>query len=198
MGSDSRNVTLNSKEDDNPNSVDTKQGRDSANTILNTTCNCTRNCTLESFNFQKWVVDNITSMQSKQRELENKINKLIKDSGKKNDETETSEAEEETEMEDSLEKDLIKGDLKHLEDVIRTLKEQVKEDKDNINSRVAHTEKALKNFMNHSLQVLKVSSQNMNALVDHLERKNWEKNLVVIDDIPTSNTTHQTPRHKTR
>lgn len=119
MGSDNRNVALNSKEDDNPNSVVTEQGRDSMNTILNTA----RNYALETFNFQKWVVDNITSMQSKQRELDNKINKLIKDAGKKNDEMETSEAEEEIEMEDWLEKDLIKGDLKHLEDVIRTLKE---------------------------------------------------------------------------
>lgn len=92
-------------------------------------------------------------MQSKQRDLENKINKLVKDtnSGKKNDEMETSEAEEETEMEDWLEKDLIKGDLKHLEDVIRILKEQAEEDKDNINTQVAQTEKALKIFMNHSL-----------------------------------------------
>lgn len=64
---------------------------------------------------------------------------------------EISEAEEEIEMEDWLEKDLIKGDLKHLEDVIKFLKEQAKEDKDNINTWAAHTKKALKSFMNHSL-----------------------------------------------
>lgn len=61
MGLDGKNVAPNSKEDDNPNSVGTEQGRDSTNTILNTA----RNYTLECFNFLKWVVDNITSMQSK-------------------------------------------------------------------------------------------------------------------------------------
>lgn len=61
-------------------------------------------------------------------------------------------------MEDWLEKGLIKGDLKHLEDVIRIVKEQAEEDKDNINTWVAHTKKALKSFMNHNLEILKVSS----------------------------------------
>lgn len=139
-------------------------------------------------------------MQGKQRELEDKINKLIKisDSGKQNEETENSEAEEEMEMEDWLEKDLIKGDLKHLEDVIKTMKEQVEEDKDSVNTRMAHNEKALKSLINHSLQVLKVSSQNVNALVDHVEKKNQEKNLVIVEDAPTSSLTHQNPRCRTR
>lgn len=87
-------------------------------------------------------------------------------------EGETSEAEDEIEMQDWSEKDLIKGDLKHLEDVIRIVKDKTEADNEIIINRVAKTEKALKNFMNHSLEVLRISSQNMNALVDHLERKN--------------------------
>lgn len=111
---------------------------------------------------------------------------------------ETSEAEEEIEMEDWLEKDLIERDLKHLEDVIRIVKEQAEEDKGNIITRVAQTEKALKSFMNHSLEVLTVLSHNMNALVDHLERKNQDKNLVIIEDVPTSSSTHQISSQRTR
>ncbi|XP_059075131.1 uncharacterized protein LOC131875121 [Cryptomeria japonica] len=150
----------------------------------------------ESINFQKWVVDNITSMQSKQSDLNNKINKLIKENniGKNDEEMETSEVEEEIEMEEWLEKDLIKGDLKYLEDVVRMMKEQAEEDKDKTNTQVARIKKHLKSFMNHNLRVLKFSSQNMNTLVGHLEKKNQDKNMVIIEDVPTSNTTHQISR----
>lgn len=95
----------------------------------------------------------------------------MSDSGKQHEEMENSEVQEEMEMEDWLEKDFIKGNLKHLEDIIKILKEQVEEDKDNVNARMARNEKALTSLMDHSLQVIKVSSQNMNALVNHLEKK---------------------------
>lgn len=102
MVSDSRNVVQNSTEEANPKSMSSKQGRDTTDSILNVA----QNCSLESFNFQKWVVENITSIKSKQRDLEDEIHNLIKDtnSGKKIAEVETSEAEDEVEMQDWSEK----------------------------------------------------------------------------------------------
>ncbi|XP_059065003.1 uncharacterized protein LOC131857032 [Cryptomeria japonica] len=134
---------------------------------------------------------------SKWRDLDNKINNLIKEtnSGKKSTEEETSEAEEEIEMQEWAEKDIIKKDLKHLEDVIIIVKEKIEEDNENITNWVAKTEKALKSFMNHSLEVLRVSSQNMNSLVDHLEMRTQNKDLVIIDDLSTSTST---TRRRTR
>lgn len=90
-GAKSKNEALNPKEGDNPNAEETEQSKDFADTILD----IARNCTLEFFNFQKWVVENITSMQGKQRELEDKINKLIKmsNSGKQNKDTENNEVD---------------------------------------------------------------------------------------------------------
>lgn len=79
--------------------------------------------------------------------------------------------------------------MKHLEDVIRIVKDKAEIDNDTIINRVMKTEKALKNFMNHGLEVLRISSKNMNALVDCLERKQENKDMVIIDDIPTSSST---------
>ncbi|XP_059071755.1 chromatin modification-related protein EAF7-like [Cryptomeria japonica] len=114
------------------------------------------------------------------------------------EEVETSEAEDEIKMQDWSEKDLVKGDLKHLEDVIRIVKDKAEVENEVIINRVAKTKKALKNFMNHSLEVLRVSSQNMNALVDCPERNQQNKETVIIDDMPTSNSAPQTSRHRTR
>lgn len=195
MVSDSINVAQNSMEEANPKSVSSEQGRDTEKTILN----AARNCMLESFNFQKWVIENITSIQSKQRDLEYKVHNLINDtnSGKKSVEVETSEVEDEIEMQDWSEKDLIKGDVKHLEDVIRIVKDKTEVDNEIIINRVAKTKKALKNFMNHNLEVLRILSQNMNALVDYLERKNQNKDMVIIDDMLTTSSSPQISRRRT-
>lgn len=72
-----------------------------------------------------------------------------------------------------------------MEDVIKIVKDKVEVDNDTIINRVAKTEKALNNFMNHSLEVLRTSSQNMNALVDCLERKQQNKDMVITDDMST-------------
>ncbi|XP_057828533.1 uncharacterized protein LOC131039712 [Cryptomeria japonica] len=147
------------------------------------------------------LVDNQTvDTQTPLIDLENKFHNLTKDtnSGKKSAEVESSEAEDEIEMQDWSKKDLIKGDLRHLEDVIRIVKEKTKEDNEIIINRIAKIEKALKNFMNHSLEVLRISSQNMNALVDHLERKSQNTDMAIIDDIPTSSSTHQIFKRRTR
>ncbi|XP_059070788.1 vegetative cell wall protein gp1-like [Cryptomeria japonica] len=59
-------------EEGNPRSEDSTQDMEDVDTILNVV----RNSSLEMFNFQKWVVDNITNIQEKQRELELKIDNL--------------------------------------------------------------------------------------------------------------------------
>lgn len=56
--------------------------------------------------------------------------------------------------------------------MIRVVKEKTGADNEIIINWVDKMEKALKTFMNHSLDVLRISSQNMNALLDHLEKKN--------------------------
>lgn len=113
-------------EEVNPKSVSSVQGRETMDSILN----ATRNSTLEFFNFQKWVIENISSIQNKQRDLDYKIQNLIKDTntGKEDAEVDTSEADDEIEMQDWLEKEMIKGDLKYLEDVIRIVKDKAEVD----------------------------------------------------------------------
>lgn len=90
--------------------MSSEHGRDMVSTILN----AAQNCTLESFNFQKWVMESITSIQSKQRDLENKIHNLMEDSNsrKKSVEVDSNKAEDEIKMQDWSEKDIIKGHLK--------------------------------------------------------------------------------------
>ncbi|XP_059068185.1 uncharacterized protein LOC131858755 [Cryptomeria japonica] len=92
--SDSRNDVQHNMEEGNPRSVDSTLVMENVNSILN----AARNSTLEMFNFQKWVIDNISSIQNKQRDLDYKIKKLIKDTnikGKKDVAEDTSDAEDE-------------------------------------------------------------------------------------------------------
>lgn len=89
---------------------------------------------------------------------------------------------------------MIKGDLKHLEDVIIIIKDKVEVDNEIIIIRITQTEKALKKFNNHSLEVLKVSSKNMNALVDCLEKNQQNKEMVIIDDVLTSSSAPQSSK----
>lgn len=84
---------------------------------------------------------------------------------------------------------MIKGDLKHLEDVIRIIKDKVEVDNEIIINRITKTKKSLKKFMKHNLEVLKVSSQNMNAMVDCMEKNQQNKEMVIIDDVLTSSST---------
>lgn len=58
---DSRNDGQHNMEEENPMSVDSALVMENANSILN----ATRNSTLEMFNFQKWVIDNISSIENK-------------------------------------------------------------------------------------------------------------------------------------
>ncbi|XP_059073267.1 uncharacterized protein LOC131874065 [Cryptomeria japonica] len=57
---------------------------------------------------------------------------------------------------------------------------------------------ALKKFMEHSLKVLKVSSQNMNDFVACLEKNKQNKEMVIIDDVPATSSTPHSSRRKTR
>ncbi|XP_059070556.1 uncharacterized protein LOC131860195 [Cryptomeria japonica] len=113
-----------------------------------------------------------TTKEKKQRDLDDKIQNLIKDTntiGKKDTTVDTSEAEDEEEMQDWPEKEMIKGYLKHLEDVIIILKEKGE-----------------------------VSSHNMNALVACLEKNKQNKEMVIIDDVSTTSSAPHSSRRRTR
>lgn len=93
---------------------------------------------------------------------------------------------------------MIKGDLKHLEDVVIIIKEKGEVDNDLINNRIKKTENTLKKFMEHSMVVLKVSSQNMNALVSCLEKNKQNRDMMIIDDESTSSSVLHSSRRRTR
>ncbi|XP_059066279.1 uncharacterized protein LOC131857609 [Cryptomeria japonica] len=110
----------------------------------------------------------------------------------------TDKVEDEEEISNYLEKDMLKGDLKNLEDMVRIIKEKGEVDNDLINNRITKTEKALKKFMEHSLAVLKVSFQNMNALVTCQEKNKQNKDTMIIDDKLDSSFILHSSRCRTR
>lgn len=139
--SDSMNEAQHTTEERNPRSVGSTPVMENADSILNVA----RNSTLNMFNFQKWMIENISIIQNKQRYLDYKIEQLIKDrntKGKEDAVVDTSEVEDKDEIQDWSEKDMIKRDLKHLEDVIRIIKEKGEVDNEIIN-RITKTEKGL-------------------------------------------------------
>lgn len=126
---------------------------------------------------------------------------MVKDiniKGKEDNAEHTSATEDEKEIMDWLESEIIKGDLNHLEDVVRILKEKGESDNGLINNQIQKTKSALRKFMEHSLVVLKVSSQNMNALVAFLEKDNQNKENVIIHDELASSSVQHSSRRRTR
>ncbi|XP_059065573.1 uncharacterized protein LOC131857306 [Cryptomeria japonica] len=95
--SDRRNDVQHNMEEGNPRSMDSASIMENVDSILNVA----KNSTLEMFNFQKWVIDNISSIQNNRRDLDYKIENLIKDAntkGKEDVAKDTSDAEDEEEI----------------------------------------------------------------------------------------------------
>lgn len=88
--------------------------------------------------------------------------------------------------------------MKQLEDVVRTLKEKGEPDYELINNRVQKTASALRKIMEHSLVVMKVTSQNMNVLVVCLDKDKQNKDTMIFNDESGSSSVQQSSRHKTR
>lgn len=77
---------------------------------------------------------------------------------------------------------------------MRTLKDKGESDNELINNRIQKTKSALRKFMEHSLVVLKVSSQNMNVLVAFLEKDKQNKDIVIVNDESGSSSVQHSSR----